>query len=338
MTDIFATFEHETEDGLDTIAWVTRQPWCTGQVAMFGMSYLGMVQLAVGGLRPEGLVAIAPTVTPDDYRDVLAYRQGAFQLGQALGWHLLAAGMVIADRAARGQDVTEDAAAFGALAADTEDAYRALPLADRPALAALFPSWHTWLARENDPGYWHGISYANRRAAIDVPALHVGGWYDRARRPRRHPAVLEHPARPGRGGHRPAPGAAARRNVGGRHRLHGQAGGRPPRRPRDGRRRRDRAGPLPERDGRTPAGDSGRDIRVPDRPGRHQPGVQGRPPHPGGRGRLQLPLLRPQPRHGTPAGQVTEDEFVRATQHVFFGESFIRLPVIPSDREVDNKW
>jgi uncharacterized protein len=115
----FMTFEHETGDGLDTIAWVVAQPWCTGQVAMFGMSYLGMVQLAVSGHRPEGLVAIAPTVAPDDYRDGLAYRQGAFQLGQALGWHLLTAGTVIADRAARGQDVTADAASFGALAADT---------------------------------------------------------------------------------------------------------------------------------------------------------------------------------------------------------------------------
>ena len=172
------TFEHEAADGLDTISWVVRQPWCTGQVCMFGMSYLGMAQLAVSGHRPEGLVAIAPTVTPDDYRDGLAYRQGAFQLGQALAWHLLTAGMVIADRAARGQDVTGDVAALGALVADTEAAYRALPLADRPALAALLPSWHTWLEREDDPDYWHGISYAHQRAATAVPALHVGGWFD----------------------------------------------------------------------------------------------------------------------------------------------------------------
>ena len=172
------TFENEAADGLDTLAWVLEQPWCNGQVCMFGMSYLGMVQLAVSGHRPEGLVAIAPTVTPDDYRDGLVYRQGAFQLGQGLGWHVLKAAQLIGDAAARGEDVSARLAAFGALARDMPAAYRALPLSDRPGIADLLPSWRAWLAAENDPGYWQGISYAARRAATAVPGLHVGGWFD----------------------------------------------------------------------------------------------------------------------------------------------------------------
>src|SRR3954469_10044220 len=52
------TFENEAADGRDTLAWLVDQPWCNGQVGMFGMSYLGMVQLAISGHRPEGLVAI----------------------------------------------------------------------------------------------------------------------------------------------------------------------------------------------------------------------------------------------------------------------------------------
>ena len=154
------TFENEAADGLDTLAWTVDQPWCNGQVCMFGMSYLGMVQLAVDGHRPEGLVAIAPTVTPDDYRDGLVYRQGAFQLGQGLGWHVLKAAQLIGDAAGRGEDVSARLAAFGALARDLAGAYRALPLSDRPGIADLLPSWRTWLAAENDPGYWRGISYA----------------------------------------------------------------------------------------------------------------------------------------------------------------------------------
>jgi uncharacterized protein len=170
----FRTFENEAADGLDTVAWLVRQPWCDGKVVMFGMSYLGMAQLAVTGHRPEGLVAIAPTVTPDDYRDGLVYRQGAFQLGQALAWHLLEAVQLIG----RGEDVAARMAGLMALVGDTETAYRTLPLADRPGVSAVLPSWRTWLERESDAEYWRGISYATRRTAIAVPALHVGGWFD----------------------------------------------------------------------------------------------------------------------------------------------------------------
>ncbi|GAA5162709.1 hypothetical protein GCM10023214_29800 [Amycolatopsis dongchuanensis] len=148
------TFENETSDGLDTLAWLVAQPWCDGRIAMFGMSYLGMAQLAVSGHRPPGLVALAPTVTPDDYRDGLVYRQGAFQLGQAVGWHLLTAAQLAGG----------PTPALGRLLADPVAAYRTLPLADRPGISEFLPSWRTWLDREDDPAYWHGISYASRRA------------------------------------------------------------------------------------------------------------------------------------------------------------------------------
>lgn len=174
----FRTFEHERDDGLDTLSWVRGQPWCAGKIVMFGQSYLGMVQLAVAGDRPEGLAAIATAVTPDDYRDGLAYRQGAFQLGQALAWHLMKAAQALGDAAARGTDIAAPMANLLALTRDTETAYRALPLADRPGIADVLPSWHTWLSEEDSADYWRGIGYAGRRASVAVPGLHVGGWFD----------------------------------------------------------------------------------------------------------------------------------------------------------------
>jgi len=172
------TFENEAADGLDTIAWLRGQPWCDGRIAMFGMSYLGMCQLAVSGHRPEGLAAIVPIVTPDDYRDGLAFRQGAFQLGQALGWHLMKAAQQLGEAAERGEDVSAAFAALGRLAADIPAAYRRLPLTDRPGLTDALPTWRTWLEKENEPDYWRSISYAGRRARTAVPGLHIGGWFD----------------------------------------------------------------------------------------------------------------------------------------------------------------
>ncbi|TQM75010.1 CocE/NonD family hydrolase [Thermopolyspora flexuosa] len=172
------TFENETDDGLDTIEWLVKQPWCDGNVAMFGMSYLGMCQLAVSGHRPQGLRAIVPIVAPDDYRDGLAYRQGAFQLGQSLAWHMLKAAQSLGEAAARGEDVAERFAALGRLSADIPAAYRALPLIDRPAVSDVLPSWRTFLEKENDPEYWRRIGYSRHRARTAVPGLHIGGWFD----------------------------------------------------------------------------------------------------------------------------------------------------------------
>jgi putative CocE/NonD family hydrolase len=171
-------FENETADGLDTLAWVVEQPWCSGRVAMFGPSYLGMVQLAVAGHRPPGLVALATTVTPDDYRDGLVFRQGAFQLGQGLGWHMLKAVQQLGDAAARGEDVGARMGALSALSADMERTHRTLPLTALDGVADVLPSWRIWLEKEEDTGYWHDLSYAGRRTGTAVPVLHVGGWFD----------------------------------------------------------------------------------------------------------------------------------------------------------------
>ena len=171
-------FENESADGLDTLAWILEQPWCDGRTAMFGASYLGMSQLAVSGHRPKGLRAIVPIVATNNYRDGLVFRQGALQLGQGLGWHLLKAAQTLGDRRARGEDVGAHAAAFAAVASNPEAAYRSLPLTSLTGVSDLVPSWTTWLEKENDPAYWDRINYTADRSATAVPGLHVGGWFD----------------------------------------------------------------------------------------------------------------------------------------------------------------
>lgn len=171
------TFENERNDGLDTLEWLRAQPFCDGRIVMFGHSYLGMTQMAVVGDNPPGLKAISPVVTPHDYRDGLVFRQGVFQLGQAVSWHLLKSAEVLHDLAGRGHDVAGVAADFGKLAASPA-AFEALPVGERPVFAELIPSWRSWIEAENDPAYWAAMSYRQRRSAARVPALHVGGWFD----------------------------------------------------------------------------------------------------------------------------------------------------------------
>lgn len=174
----FVTFENEAADGADTIEWCARQPWCDGTVAMYGQSYLGMVQFAAASAGPAALRAMAPVVTPADYHWGLAYRQGAFQLGQALGWHVLKTGQQLAYNAAAGQDIGPDMGELLWLMADPAAGYAHLPLRDVPGVSRVVPSWRTWLDHEERDRYWDELSYAGTRDRVSAPALHVGGWFD----------------------------------------------------------------------------------------------------------------------------------------------------------------
>ena len=68
----------EARDGADAVEWLARQPWCTGKVGLFGISYLAWLQIQVAMLAPPSLAAIfAPFGATDFYRDFL-YHGGIF--------------------------------------------------------------------------------------------------------------------------------------------------------------------------------------------------------------------------------------------------------------------
>ncbi|MFG2731595.1 CocE/NonD family hydrolase [Streptomyces canus] len=53
----------EVNDGYDTIDWIAAQPWCDGNVGMFGDSYFGFTQWAAVAAGHPALKAISPRVT-----------------------------------------------------------------------------------------------------------------------------------------------------------------------------------------------------------------------------------------------------------------------------------
>ncbi|MFI7133664.1 CocE/NonD family hydrolase [Nonomuraea sp. NPDC050153] len=57
-TGEFEPSRNEREDGLATLEWLATQPWFSGSVAMFGLSYYGYVQLASGAGAPDHLKAL----------------------------------------------------------------------------------------------------------------------------------------------------------------------------------------------------------------------------------------------------------------------------------------
>jgi len=76
----------EVQDVYEVIEWMAAQPWCDGNVTMFGVSYFAWIQLFVAALNPPALKTIfCPWGATDFYRD-LFYRGGILAYRWPLGW------------------------------------------------------------------------------------------------------------------------------------------------------------------------------------------------------------------------------------------------------------
>jgi len=64
--------DQEAEDYYALIEWAGHQPWSNGCIGLLGVSYLGMSQYKVAGLKPPSLKAISPwEAMTDAYRDLM---------------------------------------------------------------------------------------------------------------------------------------------------------------------------------------------------------------------------------------------------------------------------
>jgi len=63
----------EALDGHEAVEWIARQPWCDGNVGMWGVSYPGITALSTAATRPPHLKAIVPIhATSDLHRGVVS--------------------------------------------------------------------------------------------------------------------------------------------------------------------------------------------------------------------------------------------------------------------------
>ncbi len=169
----FELFAKEIEDGYDSVIWASQLPGSTGDVGMYGFSYQGMTQLYAAIATPTPLKTICPAMVAGDLYTDWAYEGGAFYLQTNLAWAIQ-----IAAETAR---LKGDEAAFNRLYATS----RHLPFDDpqpvRPnILTELVPDsfYHQWLDRPPQDSYWQKLSPQGLMADVDLPMLHIGGWFD----------------------------------------------------------------------------------------------------------------------------------------------------------------
>ncbi len=175
---LFDPFRTEATDGFDTVQWLAGQHYSNGRVGMYGASYYAATQLLAATARPPALRAIAPQVTASDYHDEWVYRGGALQLGFTLYWALGLAAAEAQRRSALGEDISALTAQLQSLIDDPWRAFRARPLDSLDALSGLLPAWNEWLAHPTRDDFWKSISVAEHFDSLDIPALHIGGWFD----------------------------------------------------------------------------------------------------------------------------------------------------------------
>ncbi|MEZ4585049.1 MAG: CocE/NonD family hydrolase [Gemmatimonadales bacterium] len=152
----------EADDGYDTIEWIARQPWSDGKVGMMGGSYLGWVQMYAAIAKPPALKALIPIVTPPDPDRNFPVQHGAY--GPAtISWLAAVSGKTM-------QDISQH---------DLRATYSHLPLYEADQLLGrTLAAWRDWLDHPVRDEYWEKLAFQKALAQVDVPMLHVSGWYD----------------------------------------------------------------------------------------------------------------------------------------------------------------
>ena len=150
----------EQLDGVECIAWIAEQPWCTGVVGMTGISWGGFNSLQVAAHRPPALKAIITLCSTDDrYADDVHYKGGVVLANDMLHW---ATYMLMANAE------PPDPAIVG-------ERWREMWL---ERIEANEPLVVPWLEHQRRDEYWKHGSVCENYADIECAVYAVGGWQD----------------------------------------------------------------------------------------------------------------------------------------------------------------
>ncbi len=157
LDDEYTAKEHA--DGIEVIAWLAAQPWCSGNVGMFGISWGGFNSLQIAAHRPPALKAIMALCAADDRYTDDAHYMGGCLLTENLQW-----GSIFM----MNQALPPDPEIVG-------DAWREQWRARLEHLPN-FPE--LWLKQPWRGDYWIEGSVRDHIERIDVPVYAIGGWAD----------------------------------------------------------------------------------------------------------------------------------------------------------------
>lgn len=157
-------FFNEGPDGYDTVEWIAEQPWSNGRIGTMGGSYGGWFQWALACKRPPHLVTMVSTAAGGRFMQELPFVNGAVSLW-TLAWLHLVGGRTLQ----RGTNPV----------VNWKEVFYHLPLKTMDqALGRTNTVWREWLSHPDLDDFWKRFRLDDDFEHIDLPVLHITGWYD----------------------------------------------------------------------------------------------------------------------------------------------------------------
>lgn len=171
----FNPYRQEGKDGYDTIEWAAKQPWSTGDIGTFGLSYPGAVQWLAAVESPPHLKAMAPAMTfsrPTNFW----YAGGLTDLSwPAWIWMNIAPDARVRRNLPGPRTYQEAGQAWRTLEAPL---LARLPLSDVPEIKAVAPWYLEWLAHPPNDPWWSWADLTRRYPRTNAAVLNISGWHD----------------------------------------------------------------------------------------------------------------------------------------------------------------
>lgn len=161
-------YRNEGPDGYDSIEWSAAQPWSNGRVGTIGQSYTAYDQWLAAVRQPPHLAAMIVLASmTDPMGDVWISGPGGLPTPTMISWYHLTA-----DRLNQNMNAVDWAALNAHLPLISMDSAAGRPNA----------RWRDIITHSRLDGWWDPMRYQNQFDRVQVPVLHVSGWYDDALR------------------------------------------------------------------------------------------------------------------------------------------------------------
>lgn len=151
--------QQEMQDGADVVQWIAEQPWCDGNVGMFGKSWGAFTAFQVAALRPPALKAIVPVMGTDDRWLEDIHFCGGVLAGDNFWWG----------------SIMQLLNAFPPDPESVGDRWREM-WKERLDAMTFWPA--QWLGHQTKDETWRRGSISEDYGAVDIPVFYIGGWAD----------------------------------------------------------------------------------------------------------------------------------------------------------------